>query len=130
MNPGNRPLITCMIRCRGPKPLTIHGGPALEPFSSTFQGADPTPFGPRACDIGALDWAVCQSPGLPGLLTHSLHHSCLSMCLGASVRVQYALSSAMRGTSICKYDLLGSVPGWVGEGLSCRPGKATGWGWL
>eukprot|EP00884_Botryococcus_braunii_P001029 jgi/Botrbrau1/10927/Bobra.0025s0100.1 len=40
INPGNRPLVTCMINCRGPQALTIHGGPALEPFASTFRGVN------------------------------------------------------------------------------------------
>ena len=40
LNPGNRPLLTAYIACRGPKPLIMHAGPALAPFAGNFSGVE------------------------------------------------------------------------------------------
>ena len=40
LNPGNRPLLTAYISCRGPKPLVMHAGPALAPFAGNFSGVE------------------------------------------------------------------------------------------
>lgn len=40
LNPGNRPLLTAYIACRGPKPLVMHAGPALAPFAGNFSGVE------------------------------------------------------------------------------------------
>ena len=40
LNPGNRPLLTAYIACRGPKALVMHAGPALAPFAANFSGVE------------------------------------------------------------------------------------------
>jgi len=36
VNPGNRPMLSAYLNCRGGGPLVIHGGPALAPFAANF----------------------------------------------------------------------------------------------